>query len=318
MPQPTRGDVHVVRALTNIAVAAIQSANDYVSTTVFPQVPVEFQSDAYFKYRSRDFRRNNARPRAAGAESAGSGFNIDTDTYKAEVYAFHHDVPDQIRNNADPSLDMDRSATEFITQQMLIQKELNWGTKYFTTAVWGTDKVGTTDFVQWDDAGSDPEADVDAGKTQIRKALGFQPNTLVVGYDVHMALKRHPIIVDRYKHTSASVLTTDLLAQFFEVDRYIVSKASFTSSEEGAATNVDAFILGKNALLCYVAPSPGLMVPSAGYSFVWSKFSGANGGVRVKRFRMEHLESDRVEGEFAYDQKLVMAEAGYFFSAAAA
>jgi hypothetical protein len=318
MPQPTRGDVHVVRSLTNIAVAAIQSASDFVATQVFPAVPVEFQSDSYFKYRSRDFRRNNARPRAPGAESAGSGFNVDTDTYKAEVYAFHHDVPDQIRNNADPSLDMDRSATEFITQQMLIQKEVNWGTKYFTTSVWGTDKTGSTDFALWDDGGSDPEADIDAGKTKIRKALGLNPNTLVVGYDVHQALKRHPIITDRYKHTTSDAITTALLARFFEVDRYIVAQASYTTSEELAATDVDAFVLGKHALLCFVAPSPGLMVPSAGYSFTWSKFSGANGGVRVKRFRMEHLESDRVEGEFSYDQKVVMTDAGYFFSGAVA
>jgi hypothetical protein len=29
---------------------------------------------------------------------------------------------------------------------------------------------------------------------------------------------------------------------------------------------------------------------------------------------MDHLKSDRVEGEMAYDQKLVAADLGYFFN----
>jgi hypothetical protein len=40
---------------------------------------------------------------------------------------------------------------------------------------------------------------------------------------------------------------------------------------------------------------------------------GANAaGMRVSRFRMEHLKSDRVEGESAYDHKLVAPECGAF------
>lgn len=317
MPQPTRGDVHVQRALTNVTVAYLQQASDFVATTVFPAVPVSFQSDKYFKFDSSDFRRNNARPRAPGTESAGSGFDITTDSYSCEIYALHKDIADQIRANADPGLDLDRAATEFVAQQLLIQKEVQWMTDYFGTGIWGTDVTGGTSFTQWDDSSSDPETDVDAGKASIRKKIGINPNTLVVSYEVHQALKRHPLITDRFKHTSADSITATLLARFFEVDRYIVSGSSYVSSEEGA-TDVNAFIAGKHALLAYVAPNPGVMVPSAGYTFTWSAFSGAAGGARTKRFRLEALESDRIESEFAYDHKVVLANAGYFFSGAVA
>lgn len=318
MPQPTRGDVHVVRSLTNVSVAYMQSAADFVSQTVFPTVPVQFQSDKYFKFDSKDFRRNTARPRAPGTASAGGGFDITTDTYSCEVYAMHKDVDDQTRANADQAVDIDRSATEFVTQQLLIQKELNWMTDFFATSIWGTDVTGTTDFTQWGDGSSDPEVDIDTGRAAIKKATGLTPNTLIVGYEVHQALKRHPLVQERYKYTSPSSITADLLARYLEVDRYMVAGASYTSSEEGAATDTDAFIAGKNALLCYVAPSPGLMTPSAGYTFAWSAFGGSNAGARIKRFRMEDLASDRVEGEFAYDHKVVLTECGYFFSSATA
>lgn len=316
MPQPTRGDVHVVSALTNISVAYMQDATDFVAMTAFPSVPVQFQSDSYFVFDSNDFRRDNAKPRAPGTESAGGGFDIDTQTYTAKIYALHKDVADQIRANSDPAVDMDRSASEFVMQQLLIQKEVQWMSDFFTTSVWGTDAVGGTNFTLWDDSSSDPETDIDAGKATIKRNTGLNANTLIVSYEVHQALKRHPLITERFKHTSSDSITAAILARFFEVDRYIIAAASHVVSAEGAATDTSAFIAGKHALLCYVAPTPGLMTPSAGYTFQWSAFTGSVNGARTKRFRMEHLESDRVEGEFAYDHKVVLADAGYFFSGA--
>lgn len=316
MPQPTRGDVHVSRALTNISVAYMQMADDFLSLRAFPMVPVQFQSDKYFVFGSEDFRRNNVRPRAPGSESAGGGFDITTANYTCEVYSIHKDVADQIRRNADAGLDLDRAATEFTMQQLLIQKEVQWVSDFFTAGKWATDKTGGTDFTQWDDGSSDPEKDIDDGKVQIRKTTGLNANTLIVSYEVHQALKRHPLVQERYKHTTSESITMDMLARYFEVERYLVGGASYTTSAEDASSETNSFILGKKALLAYVAPNPGLMTPSAGYTFSWSAFSGGNNGVRTKRFRMEHLESDRVEGEFAYDHKVVLDKAGYFFDSA--
>ena len=76
------------------------------------------------------------------------------------------------------------------------------------------------------------------------------------------------------------------------------------------------FIFGdEQALLTYSERSPGIMKPSAGYTFSWTgmRGAGANGG-RIKRFRMEHLESDRVEIEMAFDQKQVASDLGAFFN----
>ncbi len=314
MPQPTRSDVHVDRALTNISVAYMQQASDFVAMSVFPSVPVDNQSDKYFLFDSADFRRNHAKPRAPGTESAGSGFDLSTPNYSCEVYALHKDVADQIRKNSDAVIDMDRSASEFVMQQLLIQKEVQWVADYFAINIWDTDVVGDTDFTQWDDASSDPEADIDAGKSQIKVTTGLNANTLVVSHDTHLALKRHPLVADRFKHTSADSITTAMLARYFEVDRYMIASASQTTSAEGAASETNAFIAGKNSLLCYVAPSPGIMIPSAGYTFTWRDFSGASGGARTSKFRMDHLASDRIEGEFAYDHKVVLSQAGYFFS----
>jgi hypothetical protein len=71
----------------------------------------------------------------------------------------------------------------------------------------------------------------------------------------------------------------------------------------------------KSALLCYAPDSPSLLTPSAGYTFNWKGYLGGNAqGVRIKRFRMEHLEVDRIEGAITYDQKVVCPDMGIFLS----
>lgn len=313
--QPGRSDVHVDAALTNISVAFMQDASQFVAAQVFPEIPVTHRSDEYFTYDRNDTRRDEVKPRAPGAESAGGGFNMGTDNYSCSVYAFHKDVDDQTRANADPAVDVDEDATRFVTQQFLINREIQWASDFFGAGIWTTDVTPGT---LWDQGTSDPEADIDTGKTAILQSTGYEPNTLVVGWQVHQALKKHPLIVDRYKHTSSNSITAEMIARFLEIDRYIVSKASYNTANEGA-TPVNAFIAGKHALLCYVAPSPGLLTPSAGYTFVWSGFTGASTvGARIKNFRLERNASDRIEGEFAYDNKIVSADLGYFFNGAVA
>src|SRR4051794_35076494 len=102
MSQPTNNDVHVNVPLSNFSLMFEQDGEGFVAEQVFPGVPVDHQSNTYYKYNRGDFNRNTVKIRAAGTESAGDGYNVSaTDTYFAPVYALHKDIPDQVRNNAD-------------------------------------------------------------------------------------------------------------------------------------------------------------------------------------------------------------------------
>jgi hypothetical protein len=57
------------------------------------------------------------------------------------------------------------------------------------------------------------------------------------------------------------------------------------------------------------------MTPSAGYTFSWTGLLGAGAeGNRIKSFRMEALSADRVEIDMCFDQKLVSADLGWFWT----
>lgn len=316
MAQPTANDVHIDAILTNISVAYIQDQNAFVASKVFPTIPVEKQSDKYFVYTKGDWFRDEAQLRAPATESAGSGYNLTTATYNTQVYAFHKDVDDQVRANADNPLNPDRDATSFITQRMLLRQEIQWASEFFTTGIWATDSTPSN---LWSDyTASDPIGDVETGKATMLNSTGFLPNTMVMGYDVFRQLRNHPDIVDRVKYTSAENVTEDILARFFGVDRILVARAVKNTGLEGASVSMSS-IVGKNAALYYVAPSAGILTPSAGYQFAWRGVSdGMGANIGITRFRMPELRADRIEAQMAWDNKVIASDLGYFFSACVA
>jgi hypothetical protein len=316
MPQPTSQQVHVDAILTNISVAYMQQQANFIASRVFPIVPVSKQSDKFFTYTKNDWFRDEAQRRADATESAGGGYGLSTDTYHADVFAFHKDIGDQTRANADAPIQVDREAAEFVTMRLLLKMETQFVSSFFTTGVWGTDDTPSN---LWSDyTSSDPLGDVEDGKRAILSTTGFEPNTLVLGYDVFRSLKNHPDLVDRIKYTSSQTLTEGLMASLFDIPRVMVAKAVKATNNEGATQAYD-FTHGKNALLTYSAPSAGLLQPSGGYVMSWTGVSGGLGQtIGTSRIRMEQFKADRIEGEMSFDMKVIGSDLGYFFNACVA
>lgn len=335
--QPSRSDVHVNRPLTNISIAYLQARDHFVAGRVFPIVPVAKQSDAYFTYERGEFNRDEMTERLPGTESAGGTYEIGNDTYYARTRAYHRDIPDQVRANADSPLNLDREATEFVTHKGLINREVNWAARYFTAGApgdtWTFDVDGVSsgataagsfdptnasnnDKLQWNDASSTPIEDIRQGKRYVLEETGFEPNKLTLGKATYDALVDHPDIVgriDRGQTAGAARANLVTLADLFEVEEVLVMKAVKNTTKKGQAS-AHQFIGGKHALLSYAPATPGIMTPSAGYTFNWTGLVGSGDeGMRIKRFRMDHLESDRIEIDMSYDQKLIAADLGYFF-----
>jgi hypothetical protein len=329
---PTQSDLHVNVPLTNISIAYMQSSDAYIADKVFPSVPVQKQSDLYWKYNKAEWRRTDVEKRAPSTESPGTGWSVNTDSYFAHVYAVHKDIDDQLRANADSNFSLDRDATNFVTNQLLMKRDIDWVNKYFKSGVWGTDREGVASsatgaqFLQWDNAGSTPIEDVTSQIIEFRELTGFAPNTLVIGPYVLQALRNHPELLDRIKYTERGIVTEDLIASLLGVERILVSYATQANTpqfQNPATTEANAtysFIAdGKSALLAYSPKSPSVMQPAAGYTFTWNGYLGGNAkGIRIKNFRMEHINSDRIEAEMTYDMKVIAPDMGVFWGSAVA
>lgn len=319
---PIRQQIHIDRPLTNISVAYMQSADNFIADKVFPIIPVQKQSDTFFIYNRDDFFRDEARVRAKGTESAGGTYDIEeAPPYFARKYAFHTDITEEDIVNADSPLTPRTDAVEFVTHKLLIKKENLWAQKFFRSGVWGTEFVGTPDGTggsnttkQWNDPTSDPVAFIDNLRTMMQERTAYKPNTLVLSPYVFNALKNHPDIVDLIKYTQRGVVTLDLIASLFELDNVYVPSAIMNTEAKGKEGKYE-FVMGKHALLLYVEKNPGLKKPSAGYTFAWTGLKGAGAmGNRIVRIPMPWLgmDTERIEGEMAFDHQIIGKDLGIF------
>lgn len=322
MGQPTSNDVHADAPLTDFSIAYIMGNKSFVGGTAMPPVPVEHKSDLYYIFDKNAWMRDDAvKQRSEGEGAPRSGFTLSKNSYNATPWWTSVPLSELVRANADPGLPLDRAATQLVTQRMMIRRERIWATTFMATAQWGTDYNGSAgggaDFTSWDDYGSDPERDIDKAKNVVLKNTGFLPNSLGVAYTVHQALKRHPLIVDRIKHTSSESITQAIIARYFELDNYYVTQAVYATNREGGAA-AQAYAVGPHALLYYRDGSPTLMSPTAATVFSWSGLTGMNDlGVRIDQFYDADKKEDVVRGEFAFAMQITGSDLGTFFNNAA-
>jgi len=332
MPNPSHSAVHVSRPLTDLSVAYFAAnQNKYAARRIFPAVGVMKQADKYYTYDRGDLLRAQATRRGPGAEVSIGGYRVSTDSYFADRWSLGKDIDDPTRANADANFNLDQEATEFVTDQVAKRVDKEWIDGFFTTAVWSgasgsTDMTGSstapgstaTAFLQWDDVASTPIEDIRGEINAVESGCGYRPNKLTLGPETYRHLQDHPDILDRIKNTvpgSPATINRELLAGLFELDEVIVLRAVTNSAAEAAAESV-GFMAGKHALLTYTAPNPGLRTPTAGYTFVWTGAGVPMEGARIKRYRLERNESDRIEGETWVDFKTVAADLGAFFASA--
>jgi hypothetical protein len=321
---PTKGQAHIDKALTNMSVAYIQEESNFIADKVFPQIPVKKQSDTYFVYNKGDFFRDEARVRSGSSESVGGEYGVEAaDPYYARVYAFHKDVNEQERANYDEPLDADTDATEFVSGKMLIRRERVWADKYFKAGVWSKEIAGVTatpvdgtSVLKFSDPASNPIEVISAEIVAMAGSTGFRPNTVVMSPSVFYALKNHPDILDRIKYTQKGIVTADLIATLFEVAHVHVAWSVVNTANQGAVDEI-GFVMGNHMLLAYVNPRPALKKPSAGYIFAWTGLKGSGAFAnRIVRLPMDMLGigTERIEGEIAFDAKVIAQDLGVFFT----
>jgi len=314
MSQPGKNQVHVDTPLLNISVAYMQDQDAFVADRVFPMVDVSKQSDTYFVFDKRAFMSSEVRLAGDAEESHGAGYAISRDTYYCKNFAVHKDIGDQTRANTDSPLNSDRNAVQFLTHQHLINKELEWARNCFVGTAWGTTVTGAS-LTFWDDyTNSDPIRVIDAQKTGVIQKTGRKPNKAVLGIDVRNALKEHPLIVDRIKYTSSRLAEDAEIARLLGLDEVLTAYAVRDNASEGKAASTAFVVSAKSALLLYTPSAPSIETPSAGYTFSWSGLSGERrAGMKLRKFRMEANDADRIRADCAFDHKIVGSDLGVFF-----
>lgn len=311
MAQPGGADVHVNTALSNISIA--YRGQEFIADMVFPQVPVDKQSDDYYIWTKDFWGRNYVQLRTPGDNYPEGSFEVSSTPYAARIYHLAKRVNEEDRNNQDAAIDLDRTAAEWLGEQFALNRESKLAAAIFTSGVWGTSAtlVAGEQWDNFDSPDSDPQEVAETAKQTVQKASnGVQVNTCILGYEVFAKLRRHPRLLDLYKNTNQSRLSVSQVAESLEVDQLLVGRAVENTAQEGA-TYSGGYMWGKSALFLHVATRPGLMTPSAGYTFVWNIDNG-DLSIQIRTVRDALRDSDLHLAKHAFDQKVTASDLGYF------
>jgi hypothetical protein len=291
----------------------------YIAESVAPILLVDKQSDLIATYDKDFWARSVAKKTNPLEPPPIGGYEVDYESYFCEERSVGDIIPDAQVANQDPPFNARADATEWVTDQLLLEHEIDFLTNFWTTGVWSTDVVGGVDFVKWSTyATSDPVQDIRGWMRTIRRLLlGRQPNKLVLGDMTFDVLADHPSLLERVQYGASSnepaMVTPNLIAQLLGLQEVQVGHVVYTTTAEGAATMTYTAGYDDDALLCFAPPRPGLKTPTALYTIVWRSLYGATRYIRMRR---EPL-SDKgwlIEGFQHYVIKQLSADAGIFIS----
>lgn len=306
-------DVRVDPLLSKISVAFRNPV--YIAPDIAPVIPSQVDAGKYAVYNQPDWFRNEAAKRAAGTRAKRGDYGISFDSYLCEEIAFAREVPDEIRRNAMDPIRPDQDATDYATDKILLAKEVRVATQMTTAANWATGNSTTLSGTgQWSDySGSDPISDIETAKDTIHGKTGMLINTMVLPFNVWQKLKHHPDVVDRIKYSQRGVVTLELLQELFDIERIMLARALYTTTNEGvaAASTTYTYVWGKDVVLAYVAKNPGVQQPTAMYQF-------SSGARAVRRWREEAEHQDVVEAYELIDEVIVSTLLGYVIKSAIA
>ncbi len=304
-------DIITPQYIRNAAIGYMQDAPLEVFD-IFPKVDTRKMEGLIPKYKKEDWFKIGSvdeYQRAGSSESVGDTFASDKSTYRLLQYSFHKDVTEADQQQFEEPYQAIDDGVKFVVNR-LRRVALKIVLDTFVAAdVWGNNEASPT---KWDaktngTSDADPVDDVLGWQQAVEKTTGFKPNKMIITPDVYKALRLNTHITKRLSTTQTQVVTKDLLASLFDLDRLEILNA--------VNEDTTGYIAAQKALLVYTPPGSigNKFEPSGGYIMTYSYSDGFNIG--TKRIPMPARNNSlRIEGDLFLDPVVPAPDCGYYIS----
>jgi hypothetical protein len=267
MGQQTLSAARVIDPILSEIAQGYRNA-DMVGLNLFPAVPVMQRGGKILSFGKEDFALYNT-SRAPGSNTKRVQFGYVSGNYTLEQHALEAVAPWELQQEASVAAQVNLAAMAVRKTQNIIALRLEKAQADLATTAASyaaSNKVTLSGTSQWSDytGTSNPSKDIENAKEAIRAQIGRLGNTVILSAQAMKACRQHPAIVDRIKYTGRDVVTTDLLAALWGVDRVLVGGSVYTDNA-GAITDV----WGKFVVVAYtqLGSVADLGEPTYGYTY---------------------------------------------------
>ena len=306
----TGRDLHIDTPLTNLTIG--YRPVGLIADLIYPVVPVTKQNDFYYVWPRREWLRIRNAERSKGAPANRIQFAVSSDNYFAKNFALAMDIPLEDLANADDVLQLRSSGAN----QVIDNLALNWERRIATTLTDTTNMGSSTSLAnRWSDhVNGDPVGDIYTGFESIRSTTGMDPNKMIISAQAWNNMRTHPDIIDFVRGKGdtrgGGPVPAGDIASAFGLQQVMIARGVQNTGQEGAASGTFSDIWSTSVVLLHVAPSPGIMVPSHGYTLQWRP-AGLPGPFAVDRYEDRRNRVETVEVHHWQDEKVTASELGY-------
>lgn len=303
----TGRDLHVDGPLSNITTA--YRPQNMIADMIFPVVSVTKESDMFYKWSKEDFLRVEDAQRARNSEAKVVTTGVGTGSYLCLEYSLRADLPLQDLANADDPLSWRESNANYVMDKLMLAYE-----DRVARLCGNTTNVGTSVTLgsNWDDITTTPIDTITTMQEAIRQNTGLEANLMVIAGAPFRRLAKHPDIIDFVRgkgdNSGNGPVNAQQIASAFGIDKILVGKGIKNTGAENAA-GAFSDIWSTTCLLAHVAPTPGKMIPTFGYTFRWTP-AGMPAAFTTERYMIQAKHIEVLEVSHYQDEEIIGTDLG--------
>lgn len=306
MPATGR-DIHIDVPLTNVALN--YRPQGMIADIVAPVVPVPKQSNMYPVWNQADIFRVEDDNRAPGDEALKIYRSVSSDTFFCKNYALKTPLTLEDMENADEAYI--QTLREGRTMFLLDKLGLGWEKRIALLCTSGSNVYSYTATASaWNvpAGGGDPVGNVMTKINMIQDMSGYRPNKIIFGGQAWRSFRIHDAVTKYFWGTAGGsgqsrMVSRQQAAQLFEVDDILVGEAYYNTAGPQLSMAL-ASLWADHVWVGYVAPRPSIEVPSALYTFRWTRPGVPNMQVERHPFNSK-TKTEEVEVGYYQDEKKV-------------
>lgn len=249
--------------LTTVVQGYVQP--EFVGNALFPPVPVSSRAGKVIEFGKEDFALFDTR-RAPGGATKRRNINYGDRNYSLYQDRLEGELPrEHLEESAGLGFNLQTETAESTMRSIQLRLEYDQAAIATNAANYdNAHKMILSGTSKWSDPNSDPAGDIRSWKQSIRGTIGTYGNTLLLGARVFDTFVEHEQTKDKIKHTSSASITADAIAAMFNLDKVVVASPLILNNETGQLVD----IWGDVAILAYVPQRvQSRRQPSYGYTY---------------------------------------------------